>query len=174
MLEEVMEQTWPPGDSEEGLQAMRGSSCSPSSWNASPAHHSLSRGCNHFKDVALTAVCYWNHPERRHHWTQKRVHQIHGTKEILPELISYVELTIKCTAYFITLCVCVCVCVCVLSRVQLFATPWTAACQASHPWDSPGKNTGVGCHFLLHGIFPTQGSNSSLLHLCIGRWVLYH
>ena len=26
-----------------------------------------------------------------------------------------------------------------------------------HPWDSPGKNTGVGCHFLLQGIFPTQG-----------------
>ena len=27
------------------------------------------------------------------------------------------------------------------------------------PWDFPGKNTGVGCHFLLQGIFPTQGSN---------------
>ena len=33
------------------------------------------------------------------------------------------------------------------------------------PWDSPGKNTGVGCHALLQGIFPTQGSNSGLLHL---------
>ena len=32
------------------------------------------------------------------------------------------------------------------------------------PWDSPGKNTGVGCHFLLQGIFLTQGSNPSLLH----------
>ena len=31
------------------------------------------------------------------------------------------------------------------------------------PWDSPGKNTGVGCHFLLHGIFPTQGLNLSLV-----------
>ena len=31
------------------------------------------------------------------------------------------------------------------------------------PWDSPGKNTGVGCHFLLQGIFPTQGSNPGLL-----------
>ena len=27
------------------------------------------------------------------------------------------------------------------------------------PWDSPGKNTGMGCHFLLHRIFPTQGLN---------------
>ena len=31
------------------------------------------------------------------------------------------------------------------------------------PWDFPGKNTGVGHHFLLHGIFPTQGSNLHLL-----------
>ena len=32
------------------------------------------------------------------------------------------------------------------------------------PWDSPGKNTGAGCHFLLQGIFPTQESNLHLLH----------
>ena len=35
------------------------------------------------------------------------------------------------------------------------------------PWDSPGKNTRVGCHALLQGIFPTQGSNLCLLHPCI-------
>ena len=33
------------------------------------------------------------------------------------------------------------------------------------PWDFPGKNTGVGCHFLLQRIFPTQGSNPCLLRL---------
>ena len=33
------------------------------------------------------------------------------------------------------------------------------------PWDSPGKNTGVGCHFLLQGVIPTQGSKLSLLSL---------
>ena len=32
------------------------------------------------------------------------------------------------------------------------------------PWNSPGKNTGVGSHSLLQGIFPTQGSNLGLLH----------
>ena len=32
------------------------------------------------------------------------------------------------------------------------------------PWDFPGKNTGVGCRFLLQGIFPTQGLNLCLLH----------
>ena len=34
--------------------------------------------------------------------------------------------------------------------------------------DSPGKNTGVGCHVLLQGIFPTQGSNPGLL--CLLYW----
>ena len=32
----------------------------------------------------------------------------------------------------------------------------------SSPWDSPGKNTGLGCHFFLHRIFPTQRSNLGL------------
>ena len=40
-----------------------------------------------------------------------------------------------------------------VSCVQLCATPQTAAHQAPpHPWDSPGKNTGVVCHFLLQCI----------------------
>ena len=39
------------------------------------------------------------------------------------------------------------------------------------PWDSLGKNTGVGCHFLLQGIFLTQGSNLYFLHCW---WILYY
>ena len=35
------------------------------------------------------------------------------------------------------------------------------------PWDSPGKNTGVRCHLLLQGIFPTQGSNPPFCVSCI-------
>ena len=42
------------------------------------------------------------------------------------------------------------------------------------PWDFPDKNTGVAYHFLLQGIFPTQGLNPSLLHLLHCRWILYH
>ena len=38
------------------------------------------------------------------------------------------------------------------------------------PWNSPGENTGVGCHYLLQGIFPTQGSNLGLLRY--GRQML--
>ena len=37
--------------------------------------------------------------------------------------------------------------------------------------DSPGKNTGVGCHALLQGAFPTQGSNPGVTHF---RQILYH
>jgi len=36
------------------------------------------------------------------------------------------------------------------------------------PWDFPGKNTGMGCHFLLQGIFPTQGLNPHLM--CLLHW----
>ena len=39
--------------------------------------------------------------------------------------------------------------------------------------DSPGKNTGVGCHALLQDIFPTQGSNPCLLWLLHCKWILY-
>ena len=51
-----------------------------------------------------------------------------------------------------------------LSHVWLFATPWAAARQSPLSMDFPGKNTRVGCHFLLQGIFPTQRLNPPLLH----------
>ena len=41
------------------------------------------------------------------------------------------------------------------------------------PWDSPDKNIGVDCHPLLQGIFPTQRSNLSFLHLLHCRQILY-
>ena len=43
-------------------------------------------------------------------------------------------------------------------------TPWTESARVLCPWDVPGKNTGVGCHFLLQGIFLTQGLNPRLLN----------
>ena len=43
-------------------------------------------------------------------------------------------------------------------------TPWTVACWAPVSMEFSGKNTGVDCHFLLQGIFPTQESNPGLLH----------
>ena len=49
------------------------------------------------------------------------------------------------------------------SRVRLCATPKTAAHQAPRPWDSPGKNTGVGCHFLLQ-CMKVKGESESVNH----------
>ena len=57
-----------------------------------------------------------------------------------------------------------------LQLCLLFATqPARLLC----PWDSPGKNTGVGYHALLQGIFPTQGLNLHLLSLLHWQYVLY-
>ena len=66
---------------------------------------------------------------------------------------------------FLYLCVCVCVCICIHTHIHRYI--YICCCQVTsvmsdsvwphrrqpirlpHPWDSPGKNTGVGCHFLL-------------------------
>ena len=57
-----------------------------------------------------------------------------------------------------------------VSHVRLFATPCTIGYQASLSMGFPGKGTGVGCYFLLQGIFPIQGSNLGLPHF---RQILY-
>ena len=68
-----------------------------------------------------------------------------------------------------------CMCVCQVASVTFNSLqpyglqPTRLLC----PWDSPGKNTGAGCHFLLQGLFPTQGSNLHLLRLLYCRHILY-
>ena len=51
--------------------------------------------------------------------------------------------------------------------VSLFAIPGLQPTRLLCPWNFPHNNTAVGCHFLLQGILPTQGSN---LCLVLGRW----
>ena len=81
----------------------------------------------------------------------------------------------------VCVCVCVCVygvCVCVCSVVSDTLRPQgLQLARLLCPWNFPGKNTGVGCYFLLQGIFPTQGSNPHLLRLLqwqMGSVGLYH
>ena len=58
----------------------------------------------------------------------------------------------------------------VCSVVSDFVVPGRLLC----PWNFPGKNTGVGCYFLLQGIFPIQGSNPPTWPIYYtGRWLLY-
>ena len=84
----------------------------------------------------------------------------------------------ECDAFFIShrigghqspsvLCV---LCSCVADST---VTPWIVPTRLLCPWDSSGKNTGVGCHFLLQGIFPTQESELHLLSLLHCRWILF-
>ena len=76
---------------------------------------------------------------------------------LVPSILVFMSLWTFVYKFVLCVCVCVCVykfyvCVCLLScfsHVQLFVTLWTVACQLLCPWDSPGKNTGVGCHDLL-------------------------
>ena len=58
-----------------------------------------------------------------------------------------------------------------LHHVWLFVTPWIVAHQLLCPWDSLGKNTGVGNQSLFQGSFPVQGSNLGQLKC---RQILYH
>ena len=73
---------------------------------------------------------------------------------------------------YITLC-------CVCTHAQLCPTLWdpmdcSVPVRLLCPWNFSSKNTGEGCHFLLQGIFPTQGSNPwLLLRLLYCRQILY-
>ena len=64
-----------------------------------------------------------------------------------------------------------CLCCCHQVESNSFVTLWTTAHQAPCLWSILGKNTGVGCHFLLQGIFPGQEANP---HLLFSRQILYH
>ena len=74
------------------------------------------------------------------------------------------------------MCVCVCVCVCMCARaraqslscVWFFTTPWTESCRAPLSMGFSRQKYWMGCHFLLQGIFPTQGLNPGLL--CLLHW----
>ena len=100
---------------------------------------------------------------------------------IQANLIAYLNLIYKINRGITDVlytCVCVCVCVCVYTHTHVHAcsvvsdsaTSWTVAHRLLCPWNSPVKNTGLGCHSLLKGIFPTQGSILGLLYF---RQILY-
>ena len=74
------------------------------------------------------------------------------------------------TIYWIPTTYCVfCICECLYATLLVVSDSlWSYGLSSARllcPRDSPGKNTGVGCHVLLQGIFLTQGSNPCLLHL---------
>ena len=64
-----------------------------------------------------------------------------------------------------------CCCFVVTKSCPTLCDPLPVAHQAPLSMGFPGKNPGMGCHFLLQGIFLTQGLNPQLLHY---KWILYH
>ena len=86
-----------------------------------------------------------------------------------------------CFGTLTTRCVCVCVCVCVRARTLMFVhlvaqlcptlcvTLWNVARQFPLSMGFSRQEYHSGCHFLLQGIFPTQGLNLCLLYC---RWIL--
>ena len=70
--------------------------------------------------------------------------------------------------------VCTCVCLIAESCPTLFRPLWLWPTRLLCPWNFPGKNPGVGCHFFLQGIFLTQGWNPDLLQWQVDTLPLSH
>ena len=134
-----------------------------------PSSFSSQESMSDTHNTELTVSKNWRKqiflPGRETHtlWSHVVTFLVHGC--LLSKTEQCVQYTIVCVK---SIFACSLSC---FSRVRLFANLWTVAHRLLYPCDSPGKNTGVGCHALLQGIFQTQGSNLGLLHC---RWVLYH
>ena len=131
----------------------------------------------------VTCYCHGTKPTVLLTYFEEKVAQLGGSLKALnffPQLlmerkVMFWFLSLSCSVtdfckHQTLVCVCVCVCES-LSYVWLFVTPWTQAARLLYPWNFPGKNVAVRCHFLIQGIFPTSGSNLGLLHC---RQILYH
>ena len=75
-----------------------------------------------------------------------------------------------CQRFFFNSCCCLVAKLCLTLMQPHELWPARLLC----PWGFPGKSTGVDCHFLLQGIFLTQGLNPCLMHCRAGSFPLSH
>ena len=113
--------------------------------------------------------------------SQFEIEMMHGICLTVPGTLSHYVCTLlsesaKTMTYatFLSLNSAACVCAQLLSHIQLFVAPWAVAHQVPLSMRFPSKNTGVGCHFLVQGIFKTQRANLCLLHWQAGSLSLGH
>ena len=123
--------------------------------------HSISP--QHWKEIMCVCVCL-EHSISPQHW--KEIVCVCVCVCVCVHLISpqhWKEIVCVCTHTKSLVCVCVCVCVHARQVPSVVSNSWQPhGLQPTRllcPGHSPGKNIGVGCHFLLQGIFPTQGLN---------------
>ena len=96
------------------------------------------------------------------------------TIEKLKNLVTHLKITMVGPLHFFTNVIVVrdtqkfCCCLVAKSCLTLLRPHRLLLTRLLCPWDPPGKNTGVGCHFFLQGIFPIQGWNPRLPHC---RWI---
>ena len=116
------------------------------------------KNCHQPKSRTLTT------PKAGGMWSCRNAHALlvgmpHGTVTLEDSLVTFYKTKHTLTTWFSNHTLC----------NHLDCSPGLA--QLLCPWDFPGKNTGVDCHFLLQGIFLMQGSDPGLLHY---RWILYY
>ena len=87
------------------------------------------------------------------HWLSHSQFLTNAACFLLPSYL----FTCNCSKHYVHAC-------CHLSHIQLFENLWTVTTRLLCSWDSPSKNTGMGCHALFQGIVSTQGLNPHLLH----------
>ena len=101
----------------------------------------------YFKFPLYHLLCYW-----LTNFVLKQFKQ-----KFFPEILVKSEWNKSCSKVYIVVKLCACL---------FMLTLWPYGLQPARllcPWSFPGKSTGAGCHFLLQGVFPTQGSNLHLL-----------
>ena len=155
------------GRGEEGIRGWDGWMASPMQWTWTWANFRRRWG------TGRSAVLqFMGSPRVGHDWVTEQQQQsfISSWKtRIYPSSICWVST--RCHIYIHThIYMCMLSC---FSHVLLFATLWTVTCMFLCPWDTPGKNTRVGCHVLLQEIFLTQGWNPCLLCVLHCRHILY-
>ena len=139
----------------------------------SPSHHAVS--CD-LRDCHLDPgnQTWQGLQDTTEQWQRARALQRVSEAQMpaLPNSVANVQLCVRAC-----MCVCVCVRACVRAHSVVSDSLQPHGVQPVRllcPWDSPGKSTGVGCHFLLQGIFLTQGWNHVSCGSCIGRQILNH
>ena len=132
------------------------------------------RPCTKMNSKWIKDICkIWKYKTPRRHglyalWILSEQYFFDKANEIKNKQICRVKKTFKKMKRCPTLCVCVFLISCVW-----LCDPMDCSPQGSSVHGFPGKNTGVGCHFLLQEIFSTQGLNLHLLCLLHCKWVLY-